>query len=917
MDYTAVGQTTHLAARMEQMAMAGSTLLTAEALRLAEGHVQVKPLGRVEVKGLKDPVEVYELTGAGAARTRLQASAARGLTRFVGREPEIAQLTQALERARAGHGQVLAVVGEPGVGKSRLLWEVTHSHRTQGWLVVESGSVSYGKATTYLPLIDLLKAYFQLQDRDDARTIREKVSGKLLTLDEVLLPALPAVLALLDVPVEDRAWQALDPPQRRQKTLEAGKRLLLRESQVQPLLLVFEDLHWIDAETQAFLDGLVDSLPTACLLLLVNYRPEYQHAWGGRTYYTQVRIDPLPPASAGELLQALLGTHGQLEPLTQLLIERTEGNPFFLEESVRTLIETRVLAGERGAYRLATSLTDIQVPPTVQAMLAARIDRLLPDDKRLLQSAAVIGKDVPFALLAAIADEPEDAVRRGLAHLQAAELLYEVSRFPDVAYTFKHALTHEVTYRGVLKERRRDLHARTVDAVEALYADLLTEHVERLVDHAMRGEVWEKVVAYATRAGTRAADRSASAQAKAYFNTALDALGRVPERRETMEQAIELRCLLTASYFVLGEREAYLSCMDEALALAERLGDKERLARVLAVRTNALWFAGHNARALEAGARAVTLADTVGHRIDQIHASVNLGLACATVGEHHRAVALFTRALDLLRDDLEGERLGRTLYPSVLARNELAASNAELGQFESAMRISEQALRIAEGLGHLSTLLMAGMESCEVLLRRGRFADAIPRLEVGLQAFGEAGLLTWSTSAKALLGYSYAMTGRLRDGVPLLREAVEQTAQGRRTREAFFAAYLCEAHLKDGQMAEARDLGARALDLSRQHGERGTEARILFVLGEIESHGNARGEGTTAERHYVAALALAEELGMRPIIARCHLGLGKLFRQTGEPLCAQEALTIAITMLREMDMRFWLEQAGAELKNLA
>ena len=314
---------------------------------------------------------------------------------------------------------------------------------------------------------------------------------------------LPALLALLDA-AGGQPFLTLDPPQRRQQTLEALKRVLLRESQVQPLLLVFEDLHWIDAETQALLDSLVESLPTARLLLLVNYRPEYQHGWGGKTYYTQLRLDPLPPASADELLQALLGDDPGLAPLTRLLIERTEGNPFFLEESVRTLVETGVLVGTPGAYRLAQPLDRLQVPATVQAVLAARIDRLPPEEKRLLQTAAVIGTDVPLPLLQAIADLPEAALHRGLAHLQAAEFLYETRLFPEHEYTFKHALTHEVAYGSLLQERRRVLHARIVEALEALAGDRLAEQVERLAHHALRGEVWDKALAYCRQAGAKA-----------------------------------------------------------------------------------------------------------------------------------------------------------------------------------------------------------------------------------------------------------------------------------------------------------------------------------------------------------------------------------------------------------------------------
>ncbi len=504
MDYTAVGHTTHLAARMEQMAKPGSALITGATLNLAEGYLQVRPLGAVPVKGLETPAPVYELTGTMPTRSRLQASAARGLTRFVGRDRELEQLGQALERAAAGHGQAVAVVGEAGVGKSRLAWEVTRSYRTHGWLVLESGSVSYGKATPYLPVIELLKVYCQIQERDEPRAIRERVAGKFLMLDRALEPLLtPPLLALLDVTVEDAAWAALDPPQRRQRTLDAIKRLLLRESQVQPLLLILEDLHWIDAETQALLDGLMESLPTARILLLVNYRPEYQHAWGGKTYYVQLRIDPLPPESADTLLTALLGEDQTLAPLKRVLIERTEGNPFFLEESVRTLVETQVLVGERGGYRVTTAPDAWQIPATVQAILAARIDRLAPEDKRLLQATAVIGKDVPFALLQAVAELSDDALRRGLAQLQAAELLYEARLFPDLEYTFKHALTHEVAYGSLLHDRRRRLHTQIVAAIEELYPDRLTEQVDRLAHHAFRGELWDRAAASCDRPAPR------------------------------------------------------------------------------------------------------------------------------------------------------------------------------------------------------------------------------------------------------------------------------------------------------------------------------------------------------------------------------------------------------------------------------
>ncbi len=584
-------------------------------------------------------------------RSRLHAAAARGLTRFVGRDSEVDQLRQALERAQAGHGQVVAVVGEPGVGKSRLYWEFTHSHRAHGWLILEAGSVSYGKATAYLPVIDLLKAYFHIEGRDETRTIREKVTGKVLSLDRALEPSLSALLSLLEVPVEDEAWGRLDPAQRRQRTLDAVKRLLLRESQVQPLLLLVEDLHWIDAETQALLDSLVESLPTARLLLLANYRPEYQHRWGSKTYYRQLRIDPLPAESADDLLTSLLGTDQSLDALKRTLIERTEGNPLFLEESVRTLAETKALIGERGAYRLAHDATAIQVPATVQAILAARIDRLSPEDKRLLQAASVIGKDVPFALLLAIAELAEEDLRRGLAHLQAAEFLYETSLFPDLEYTFKHALTHEVTYGGLLQERRRDLHARIVDAIETLHRDRLGEQIERLAHHALRGEVREKAVHYLRQAGLKAAARSALPEARGWFEQALGVLEALPESPSTLEQGFEIRLELRPVLSQLGEVRRVLERLREAEALAERLNDDRRRGRVCAVVTNAHSLLGELDEALVTGTRALEIAGRLGDLRLRILTTTYLEQAHYFRGEYERVVELATDNLAALPAD--------------------------------------------------------------------------------------------------------------------------------------------------------------------------------------------------------------------------------------------------------------------------
>src|SRR6266851_4300782 len=626
MDYTAVGQTTHLAARMEQLADPGATLLTADTLALAEGYIDVRSVGPTPVKGMAEPVEVYEMLGASTIRSRFAAAAARGLTTFVGRTDEIEQLSHALDRAKTGRGQVIGVVGEPGVGKSRLYYEFTHSHRVQDCLLIESVSVSYGKATAYLPVIELLRSYFRIEGRDDERIVREKVTGRLLSLDRALEPFMAAFLWLLDVSTDDPQWERLDPPQRRQQTLDGVKRLLLRESQVQPVVVVFEDLHWIDAETQALVDALVESLPAARVLLLVNYRPEYQHAWGSKMYYRQLRIDPLPAASAHELLDALLGDDATVRPLKPLLVQRTEGTPFFLEESVRMLVETRVLLGGRGAYRLQKPLSTIEVPATVKALLAARIDRLSSTEKGVLQAAAVIGTDVPFGLLQAIAGMPDEDLRQHLAQLRSAEFLYETNLFPELEHTFKHALTHEVAYGTLLGDRRRTLHARIVEAIERLFAGRLTEQVEQLAHHAVRGEVWDRAVTYLHEAGAKAFRRSTYAEAIAYLTQGLELAGRLPPGREQVRQ--ELRMLLAAHHAMspstlwTGESEATRRHGETGMALYDReahaslaflYGGHDPGVCCRMHLGMAFWFLGYPKSALERSRSGLALARDLGH----------------------------------------------------------------------------------------------------------------------------------------------------------------------------------------------------------------------------------------------------------------------------------------------------------------
>ena len=925
MDYTAVGQTTHLAARLEQIAKPGSALLTAETLRLAEGLIETRALGAVRVKGLDAPVEAFELTGTGSVRSRFQVAAARGLTRLIGRDRELEALTRALTRTRDGHGQVIAVAGEPGVGKSRLFWELTYSVRHPGtrgtgalgsaprdWLVLETSSVSYGKAIPYQPVIALLRGYFQLSDQDDIRTINEKVTGKVLALDRALEPCLSALLSLLGAPPDEPAWQALDPPQRRQQTMDAVRRLLVRESRVQPLLLIVEDLHWVDGETETLLGGIIESLPIARILLLVNYRLEYSHNWGNKTYYAQLRIDPLPPESADALLSVLLGDDAKLEPIKRLLVERTEGNPFFLEESVRTLVETGTLIGERGRYRPTGTPGHVQVPATVQAVLAARIDRLPQEDKRLLQSAAAIGKDVPFALLRAITDADEEALRAGLTRLQSTEFLYEAALFPDLEYTFRHALTLEVAYASLLQGQRRALHARIVSAIEELWSSRLPEHVDRLAGHAFRGELWNKALLYGREAGGNAASRCAYREALVALEQAREALGHLPERRETLEQGVDIRLALLDVLNALGDLPRMLELVTEAERLAVVLDDKPRLVRVLSYANRCFWWLGQHEPSLTAGERALEIARALDDPPLEVVANYHLGLTCMFAGDYHRGVEVYRRTGEILDGDLQFQRLGMPALPGVISRTWLGYGLACLGDFGGGLAMTADALRVAEAAAHPYSVAVAVQGAGFPHVVRGDVPHALQWLARAVDIARTGGFAVLRVLGEIFLGRVLSLAGRHDEAVAMLEDgaAYAESIQYRAW-QALNLTWLGDANRRAGRVAHGMATVDQALYAAREQGQRAVEAEALLILAA----GHAADECPDLEAARSAALqaiSLANILGARPLIARGRLTLGHVSQRAGASDHAREYLSLAADMFASMGMDHWLEQVTAK-----
>jgi transcriptional regulator with AAA-type ATPase domain/tetratricopeptide (TPR) repeat protein len=794
---------------------------------------------------------------------------------FVGRDHELEILRARWQEACAGRGSMVALAGEPGIGKSRLLFEFRRSLDTGALVYLEGRGESYGGDVPYLPVLGLLRRSLHLEDRDDAPTSGEAIRARLLAVDAALAPDVPALLALLGVPSGETEWQTLEPTQRRQRTLDALKRFVLGASRTQPVLLAVEDVHWIDAETQAFLDRLALGLATARVLMVVTHRPEYRHPVGP-TSYTQVHLEPLAPARAAQLARALLGDDQALAPLTRLLIERTEGNPFFLEESVRTLVETGGLIGERGAYRLGPDRHGPDVPPTVRAVLAARIDRLPPEERHVVQAAAVIGRDILLPLLQAIAETSEATLRRVLADLEAGELLRETRLAPDVEYSFKHALTHDVAYGTLAPERRRALHARLVEALEQAPTDRPPEHVEWLARHAVAAELWPQALVYCRQAGARAAWQSAHRAAVQYFEQALDAIRRLPQTPAAREETLDLYLQLRWSLVPLGDYHRLADSLGRATALAEGLNDPLRVSELSQSMTNYLRLVGDCKGALEAGRRACAIAADLGSRTLEIRATYQLGLVHRQLGDYPHAIAALRSVVEALEGNLLYERFGEPSVLSVHARAWLAIALADVGRGADALAPAEEAVRIAGEAHNAFSQTTAHLALGSVLQQTGHLDRAIGVLESSVALCRDGNFMLMLPHTASALGSALVQATRTDEGLRLLELAVHTAAaKGLIGSSSLYLVRLGHGMLAAQRVQDAGETARQALETAQRHGERGHEAWALHLLGDICAQSDTADAATAAD-HYTEALALARALGMQPLVVRCREALARL-----------------------------------------
>jgi class 3 adenylate cyclase/tetratricopeptide (TPR) repeat protein len=900
-DYDAIGPTVHLAARMEQMAPPGAIYCTANVMRVAKGFIEAVSLGEAPVKGIRHPVELFQITGHTSARTRWEVTAARGLTPFVGRTGEAARLQRALELASNGQGQVIAVKGEAGTGKSRLVHEFLQSSELSDWTMLKTSAAPYLRGTPYLAISNLLRSWCGISADASAAEAKSFLQDALASLPAGGSSYLPALQSLLEIPVEDADWPTLEPAVRRQRMRSTVKDLFLSGAQHRPLLLWFEDMQWTDVETQDVLESLVEAMGTSRLLVVLTCRPEYEARWESRDCVTRVELEALESAAADQLVRALLGEGADNAGLRSLIVARTGGTPLFIEETVRTLVESGALRGRDGGYELTRELREIQIPETVQSVIAARIDRLSAKRKALLQMASVIGSDIPLTLLRDVVDLAGLEMQKLLAELQAAHFLIERSSATSVQWKFRHALVHEVAYGGLIAARRQMLHARVLRAMELQNRDNPQDVVESLAHHAFNAALWNEAVTYLCQAGDKAVELSAYQEAGAFFEQALQALKHLPQDQERIRQGIDVRLKLRPVFGATGSYNRLEDWLADAETLASSIDDRSRLAAINVARCFVHNWRGELDASIQCGLRARGIAREVGDRAMDIAASFYLGQACMWRGDFRQSVGVLEDNLGWIDGPLRHQRFGTTGTGSVLWQGMLGASHARLGNFDVAIDAARKACAIADEVQRPYDVALAYWWAGFIWSHKGDVPNALQALEHAFAICRGSQINYLVPVISTSLGYTYTLAGRAGEGIPLLTKALGYSRASQFTYgEAWSSVYLGFASLLDNRYEGMLEHARNVLELARKCGYRAIEADALRLLAQIHRDGASAAQ--EAERHYVQARDMCLDLGLRPEYARCQVGLGQTLMQSGRETEAGRLFESAAELCRSMGL---------------
>ena len=916
MDYTAVGDTTNLGSRMESMAGPGTVLVSGNTHRLVRDFFEFESLGKIEVKGKKEPQEAFELIKASEVATRIGASVAKGLTRFVGRKNSMAALLDAFDRVKSGSGQVVGLLGEAGVGKSRLLLEMRNLLPQGEYRYLEGRCLQYGGSIAYLPVLDILRSFFDIKEGDREFLIKKKMAEKILDLDEKLKGVIPPFQSLLSLKVDDEEFPKLQPKEKREKTFEALRDLLIRVSQEKPLVLTVEDLHWMDKTSEEFLGYLIGWLINTPIMLLLLYRPEYTHPWGSKSYYTKIGLEQLGTQSSSELVKAILEEGEAAPELTQLILNRTAGNPLFMEEFTHALLENGAIERKDEKYVLSRKASDIQVPDTIQGIIAARLDRLEDNLKRTMQVASVIGRDFAFRILQTITGLREE-LKSYLLNLQGLEFIYEKNLFPELEYIFKHALTQEVAYNSLLHKRRKEIHEKIGRALEELYPDRLEEFYEMLGYHYSRSDNFEKACHYLKLSGKKAEGKFCSWEAIGFYKETIDMLNRQPEDEKKKREKLEVIHLTTFPMLHLGYPEDLLPMLQEGERLSKELDDKRSLVMIYGRMGSYFAYIGKPSRGIKYAESAFEEARKI-QDVD-LMAPVGFELCAPTMGagEFLKTVDIAVSVLNLIEQtNRQSDFFGQSMnvYSALCGR--CGGSMSYLGHFNEAEAVLEKGLLNATAIGDLRTLAVVELYCGHMFWAKGVWERAKEHYEICIKHSEEMKWPMVLSLAWSGLGYACSFLGDQVTAAKNIEKGLKiQLDAGIGWWLSLHYLFLSAVRFNSGDLKGALGFIEKALQLSQKNAQKFGEGQSWIWMGRIVGRSDPSRKDK-AEQYILRGINILEKLKLKPFYTLGRFFLGEFYLDAGQREKAAKSLKKADGMFQEMGMDYWLARTKEAMERL-
>ncbi len=917
MDYTAVGDTVNLASRMESHANPGSVLISSNTYKIVRDYFEFEPLGKLAVKGKEELQETFELIKKNEVDTRIGASFAKGLTRFVGRENSMAPLMEAYTNVKSGCGQVVGIVGEAGVGKSRFTLEFRNKMTREENTWLEGQCLHYGSSIVYLPILNILKSYFNVNEADREYIIKKKIKDEALLLDNKLESIISPFQELLSLKPDDETFARLEPKEKREKTFEAIRDLFIRKSQNKPLILVIEDLHWIDKTSEEFINYLIGWLANSHILLLLLYRPEYTHQWGSKSYYTKIGLQQLGTSSSVELVQAILEGAEVVPELKDLILNKAAGNPLFMEEFTHALLENGTIQRKNDAYILIDNAASIQVPDTIQGIIAARMDRLEDNLKRTMQVASVIGRDFAYRILHTITGMHED-LKSCLLNLQGLEFIYEKNLFPELEYIFKHALIQEVAYSTLLVARKKELHEKIGKAIEEIYIDRLKEFYEMLAYHYSKSDNFEKAYYYFRLSGEKAYENYSMMEAFSLYNEALNFINRLHDSKENKKKKLELIYLMIKPLVMLGLPEYCLPILLDGETLAKECDDEKSLAQFYGIMGQYYSLKGNHSKGLECAEKCVHLAQKTEDIELMVVNALNYFYATVYTGDFEKFVDISSKAIDLLeKTKKEAESFGRpaNAYSFLCATSGFAMG--QLGKFNTGEIFCEKGQRFASKIDHLFSIALVETFYGFYFCTKGHGALALQHAKESINLMekiniGPMGLaiayfpLTWSY---LIIGDHEACQTYSKKSIKMMIDINLHIFVG------LISWILSESYFESGNIKCACESVEETLTLSRKIDSKYIESKSLILNGRISGKIDPS-KIAVAENNILNGLEFLKEKKLNPDIAQGYLFLGELYADIGRKDEALANLKKAEKMFINMEMDYWLKKTQKVLNGL-